>query len=164
MPFAICGLEIRSMIFLAKKTPIQGAAGWHQGDESRQHFEACFHMSACCPATFTFSFACANLLRCLRSEQTFKREICAPLGYLCQWQANAVRAFGKVASGSPAFHRLLTSLQTHDGLQRVLSCMQSSTPLHGKNSNDVGIQDRLFRNIPLSWLYAYVHIHLGSLS
>ena len=86
------------------------------------------------------------LFRDLRSEAFFKREICEPLLYLAKWQTNAISTFGKVASGSAAFERLITSLHSRSGLEKVKGCLQSNTPLHGKGNNDIGIQELLLRS------------------
>ncbi|CAE7712003.1 ARSK [Symbiodinium sp. CCMP2592] len=87
-----------------------------------------------------------------RSETAFKKDICAPLGYLAQWQNYAIRTFGQVATGSPAFGRLIETLQTRQGLEKVKSCQQSGTALHGKSSSDIGIQDLLRGEVNQLWL------------
>lgn len=51
------------------------------------------------------------------------------------------KQFGIVATGSAAFSRLIQSLCSKSGLKNVRACMASSTPLHGKSDNDIGIKD-----------------------
>ena len=79
------------------------------------------------------------MIHAFRSEDTFKRDVCAPLLTVGNWKAFLVKKYGQTAN-TAAFERMVNFLSTRGGLARVRHCMASGTPLHGKSANDKGIE------------------------
>ena len=53
------------------------------------------------------------------TQATFKSDLCAPKKGVEVWRRLMIRKFGSVAEHSPAFSRLVFSLSTRAGLQKV---------------------------------------------
>ena len=62
-------------------------------------------------------------------------KICMPVKVLEVWCALMAKRFGSVCTGSAAFHRLVSSLETRAGLQSVLACAKANIMLHDAGGN-----------------------------
>ena len=67
--------------------------------------------------------------------------ICSRLKVVELWKRLLVHKFGDIASNSQALARLVDSLCTKSGLEKVKTCMEQSIPLQGKSDNIVGIPE-----------------------
>jgi len=70
---------------------------------------------------------------------SFQNNICAPLKNIETWELGTLKRFGKVAADHPGFARVVQSLQTKGGLQKVRACMADSTPLQGTSDAQPGV-------------------------
>ena len=76
---------------------------------------------------------------CSWTSASFQNSICAPLKNIETWEQATLKRFGKVAADHPGFARVVQSLQTKGGLQKVQACMSDGTPLQGTSDAQPGI-------------------------
>lgn len=57
------------------------------------------------------------------------------------WEGNIRKKYGSVANSSTALERVLLTLQSRSGLQRVLSCLSSGIPIHGVSESQPGLPE-----------------------
>ncbi len=62
----------------------------------------------------------------------FASEFCLPMKHVETWEKAQVKIFGACASTFPAFARVINSLQTEAGRQKVLVCLRDRVPLSGR--------------------------------
>ena len=65
------------------------------------------------------------------SASCFMSDFCAPFKHLQTWEKSQLKTFGAVASKFPAFQRVVRSLTTEAGRQKLLTCVQDRIPLSG---------------------------------
>ena len=76
------------------------------------------------------------------SSKDFFNDYCMPLKTLESWEKQQVSKFGQVARDFPAFQRLIRSLQTENGRQKLCLCVSQRLPISGtENSTAYGIEE-----------------------
>ena len=75
------------------------------------------------------------------AAKAFVERVCAPLKVLEVWDKLMRKRYGTVCSLSSAYTRLVTKLETYEGLQLVAATMASGLPLHGSGPSNRGIVD-----------------------
>jgi len=73
--------------------------------------------------------------------KVFVERVCAPLKVLEVWDKLMRKRYGTVCALSSAYTRLVTKLETYDGLQLVAATMTAGIPLHGFGPGNPGIAD-----------------------
>ena len=87
----------------------------------------------------TTEFACVALDRLFDaldsgksvSAKQFMEEYCTPMKNLENWHASQVKRFGKIATEFPAYKRVLASLKTEGGRQKLVICATQRLPISG---------------------------------
>ena len=89
-------------------------------------------------------FACVALARLIDAldggravtGKDFVSDYCVPFKHLETWQKAQITRFGVVAQEFPAFHRVVRSLQTEQGRQKLMLCLNNNVPISGTPSSD----------------------------
>jgi len=80
----------------------------------------------------------------LVSSTSFACDYCAPMKQLQAWEAAQIKTYGATASNFAAFARVVRSLQSDGGRQKILKCLQQRISLSGKvseNCANAGIEE-----------------------
>lgn len=76
------------------------------------------------------------------SAKDFANDYCMVFKQLETWEKQQVAKFGKVAKYFPAFQRVLRSLQSEAGRQKLMVCMSQRLPISGSDSTtQYGIEE-----------------------
>ena len=81
--------------------------------------------------------------RSLKAED-FVTDVCCPMKHLEMWERQMTRTYGRTATNFPAFTRLVRTLQSEAGRQKVLKCVQQRLSLGGRASDgyaNAGIEE-----------------------
>ena len=74
-------------------------------------------------------------------KSDFVEKWCKCLRALQAWEKTSTTRFGDVASKSLWFSRVVESLATVSGIDKMNRCLASNTPFHGKGAENVGIEE-----------------------
>ncbi len=66
------------------------------------------------------------------AAQAFLSEYCLAYKHLEMWEKAQIKIYGVTATGFPAFARVLKTLQTEAGRQRILACLRERCGLSGR--------------------------------
>ena len=72
----------------------------------------------------------------------FQIDFCAPMKALQSWEKSMIQKFGRVAQDFPAFKRVVKSLGTESGRQKLCLCQAQQLPISGtENSTRYGVEE-----------------------
>jgi len=71
----------------------------------------------------------------------FRDSICRSMKVLELWNKKTLHKYGKVARESQALERVVAHLSSYVGIQKVIACVNTGTPLDGTSDENIGIRE-----------------------